>query len=416
MFVALLCRLRQVVEMNILFCSKKTAFGTEPVGGAETSMRLMAEALARSDNSSVYLIFGTEKKVPTPGPCEIDGITIYYYFTSRFFLIERIAGKLGIKRLAYTLERSVSKFVLGRLLKALIARHDIGVVYTSYDRDILLPLIDLKRKKIITAKIVMRMAGLYWYERAVGNDALVDCYEYIFNNVDAINYLSPSFKKLAESKMHELNMRVSPRNEFICDIGSGMAPNHENILKKCDSKEFLIVVIMRFSDYQKRQDVLLHALAIIKDVLPVKAMFIGSGICRQEMVGLANELGVAEQVVFAEHMHQQVLWQEMDRADMLCHPCEYEGVSKIILESMALGLPVLASNVTPLQDYVCDGETGFLVDNDPEAWAEKIIFFYNNRDMLNKVSINAAKYIKEHHSPDKNILEYIEHFKSLSDG
>ena len=405
-----------LVKMNILFCSKKTAFGTEPVGGAETSMRLMAEALTRADSSSVYLIFGIERKVSPPEPRVLDGITIYHYFTSRYFLLERIAGKLGLKRVVYALEKAVSKFVLGRLLQVIVDRYDIGVMYTSYDRDILLPLLDLKRKKIITAKIVMRMAGLYWYERAVGDAARVDEYEYIFNNVDSINYLSPSFKKLAESKMYELNMRVSPKNEFICDIGSGLAPNYKAALKKIDSKEFLMVAVMRFSDYQKRQDLLLHALASIKDVIPVKAIFIGSGICQQEMVGLAHELGIADRVRFVEFLTQQALWQEMGESDLLCHPCEYEGVSKIILESMALGLPVLASNVTPLQDYVCDGETGFLVDNEPEAWAEKIIFLYNNRDMLDKASCNALRYIEEHHTPGKNILKYIEHFKSLLGG
>lgn len=379
-------------------------------------MRLMAEALTRAGSSPVYLIVGTERNGPSPEPYVLDGITIYHYFTSHYPLAQRIAGKLGLKRVVYALEKAVSKFMLGRLLQAIVARHDIGVMYTSYDRDILLPLLDLKRKKIITAKIVMRMAGLYWYERAVGNAALVDAYEYIFNNVDSINYLSPSFKKIAESKMHELNMRVSPKNEFICDIGSGLAPKYQATLKKPDSKEFLIVVVMRFSDYQKRQDLLLHALAIIKDVIPVKTVFIGSGICRQEKVELAHELGISERVVFAGHMNQQALWQEMGGADLLCHPCEYEGVSKIILESMALGLPVLASNVTPLQDYVCDGETGFLVDNEPEAWAEKITFFYNNRHMLNKAAENAARYIEEHYTPGKNILKYIEQFTLLSDG
>ena len=38
-----------------------------------------------------------------------------------------------------------------------------------------------------------------------------------------------------------------------------------------------------------------------------------------------------------------------------------------------LGLPVLASDVPPLPDYVIEGETGYRVANTPEAWAAKLV-------------------------------------------
>ena len=65
--------------MEILFCSKKTAFGTEPVGGAETSMRLMAESLAGAGKRPVYLVFGIEKKGPLPKHRVLGGITLHHY-------------------------------------------------------------------------------------------------------------------------------------------------------------------------------------------------------------------------------------------------------------------------------------------------------------------------------------------------
>ena len=72
----------------------------------------------------------------------------------------------------------------------------------------------------------------------------------------------------------------------------------------------------------------------------------------------------------------------MRRADLLCHPCEHEGVSKIILEAMMLGLPVLASDVPPLPDYVIEGETGYRVANTPEAWAAKLVEIAAAKDRL----------------------------------
>ena len=112
-------------------------------------------------------------------------------------------------------------------------------------------------------------------------------------------------------------------------------------------------------------------------------------------------------------MEQQQLWQEMRQADLLCHACDYEGTSKIILESMALGLPVLASDVTPVNDYVIDGYNGFLVDNDPAMWAEKITALACDKSERIRVSLNSMAYINENYNPFNNVSLYESHFDEI---
>lgn len=404
----------EAIFMNILFCSKKTAFGGRPVGGAETSMRLMAETLVKGGGKPVYLIFGVDKAVPAMAPKDVNGITLYHYCTARYLFLEAIADRIRLPGCVLRLEQFVNKIVLRRVLKFISRKHAVDIVYTSYDKDILVPLLAFKQKHKCAFKVVMRMAGLYWYERIVDGTTPASEYEFIFNHVDAINYLSPSFKALAESRMRELGMRVRPRNEFICDIGSGLEPRCAAGAEASGREKFTIVTVMRFSNYQKRQDILLRAIAMLKDSLAVEALFIGSGIRRTEMIALAKSLGIEDRVRFVEYMPQQALWQEMAGADLLCHPCEYEGVSKILLEGMAMGLPVLASNVSPLQDYVFDGQTGFLADNTPEAWARTISFLCNDRELLGRVSGSAVRYIREHQLPGENIKKYLGHFRALT--
>ena len=49
-------------------------------------------------------------------------------------------------------------------------------------------------------------------------------------------------------------------------------------------------------------------------------------------------------------------------ADCLVNASQYEGMSNVVLEAMACGLPVIASRVAGNDELVREGETGFLFD------------------------------------------------------
>ena len=103
----------------------------------------------------------------------------------------------------------------------------------------------------------------------------------------------------------------------------------------------------------------------------------------------------------------------MRAADLLCHPCDYEGLGKIILESMMLGLPVLVSDVPPLDAYVLEGETGFRVANTPEAWAEKLVALAADKARLPGVSARARAFVEANYDVGRNIDLYEAQFESL---
>ena len=218
-------------------------------------------------------------------------------------------------------------------------------------------------------RIVMRMAGLGWQEEVQRTTAGAGLAEVaaLFNAVDAINYLSPSSQALVEARAAELGLPLAPRASFVADIGVDVASVPRLWAGPRPEAGLEIVVATRFSAYQKRQDLLVAALGLVRGRLPFRVTMIGSGATRDAVARQRDALGLTGAIEIVPFMPQDRLWRTLARADLLCHPCDYEGVSKIILEAMMLGLPVLASDVEPLPDYVIEGETGFRAAEHPRG-------------------------------------------------
>ena len=167
-------------------------------------------------------------------------------------------------------------------------------------------------------------------------------------------------------------MGFAPRAAFVADIGVNVGKVPMSWAGPSAGPGLDILVATRFAAPQKRQDLLIEAAALIRDRLPVKMAMVGTGGTREAAIARRDALGLHRHLEIRPFLAQEELWARMRTADLLCHPCEHEGVSKIILEAMMLGLPVLASDVPPLPDYVIEGETGYRVANTPEAWAARL--------------------------------------------
>jgi len=260
---------------------------------------------------------------------------------------------------------------------------------------------------------VMRMPGMKWYEHCRWNPRMIGEYQDIFNQIDAVNYNHKDLEQMGAEKFAELKLDVKFSYAFSGDIGSPAVPGRPLPYGRHSRNAFYIVMASRFSCYQKRQDILVRAASMIDLDTPVFIKLIGNGPKRPEIEAMIEKLNLNDRVEVVPFLPQKALWELMLTSDLMCHACEYEGLSKIILESLALGLPVLASDVPPVNSYIIDGENGFLVDNDPASWAGKIETLMVDGELREKVSLNSIAYIKENHDPTRNVKLYEEHFEQI---
>jgi len=329
----------------------------------------------------------------------VDGVSVY-----AVGFLERLSS--------VPLVPSIQVWLVCLLAKFLIKKHKIELVYCFYDVKSLKSLLRF-RKRGSNFKIVMRMAGMYWYEDCRRKRSKVRAYENVFNQVDSVNYIHGGLERMVREKMELLGMSVSFRHTFIGDIGSSAPIGRGSVYRPLDDGVFSLIMATRFADYAKRQDILVQAIARIPETVPVKLCLIGSGVRTDEIAALIKDLGVSHRVKMEPFTDQQQLWYNMQRAGLLCHACDYEGLGKIIIESMAMGLPVLASNVTPLNEYIREGDNGFLVDNAAELWAGRIAELYHDPDRLVRVSERSMQFIAENYDPKKNVWLYQQAFEEI---
>jgi glycosyltransferase involved in cell wall biosynthesis len=113
---------------------------------------------------------------------------------------------------------------------------------------------------------------------------------------------------------------------------------------------------------RKGHHVLLHALAMCRaQDERAHLVLAGDGAERERLEALAAELGIADAVRFDGAVGHDRVPSLYASADVFCLPSFAEGVPTVLMEAMATGLPVVATNINGVAELVDDEQTGLLV-------------------------------------------------------
>ena len=89
---------------------------------------------------------------------------------------------------------------------------------------------------------------------------------------------------------------------------------------------------------------------------------VGNGSLRQELESQAVREGVVENVSFLGAIPHQQMPEFYNMADLLVLPSEMEGTPMVLLEALACGTPVVATNVGGIPDIINNGVNGYAID------------------------------------------------------
>lgn len=155
----------------------------------------------------------------------------------------------------------------------------------------------------------------------------------------------------------------------------------------------VIGTVARFTP-DKGHDVLLRALyEILKQKPNVQLVFVGDGKERSKAVDLTQRLGLADNVIFVKsQINTANILSVMDV--FMFTPERKEGLGIAVLEAMAAGKPVVATNVGGISSIVKDGVNGFLVEpSRHELLVEPTIRLLKDRELYQKMAQAAREAV-----------------------
>ena len=111
---------------------------------------------------------------------------------------------------------------------------------------------------------------------------------------------------------------------------------------------------------QKRVDDLVFAMALVSILRPdAHLLLVGDGPERDNLMKFARDIDIDHHTRFTGHRADAAKLLRI--MDLFWIASDFEGQSNSIMEAMAAGLPVIATDIPPNRELVVDGETGFLV-------------------------------------------------------
>lgn len=114
-------------------------------------------------------------------------------------------------------------------------------------------------------------------------------------------------------------------------------------------------------DQQKGHLILIEAVARLRAAgTPVHVTLVGDGDARGQLEAAIARLGIAQDVTITGWADEAAVRAHIVAARAMVMPSFAEGLPIVVMEALALGRPVLASNVAAMADLVVNGETGWL--------------------------------------------------------
>jgi glycosyltransferase involved in cell wall biosynthesis len=260
-------------------------------------------------------------------------------------------------------------------LKAFVREHRINLVQTFFQDPHLLGAI---LKCLAPVKLIGSFRDMGFWRTFSGtvkirlSDFLYD--GYIANSEAVKNYSSKSF-------------RISP--DKITRIYNGFHFSERPVPARSSFNQtdpMVVGIVAGLNRKVKRVHDFITMASIVRATLPdTRFVVIGDGNLKEKLMGYSDSLGLKKSISFMGAVTNPI--DHIMKFDVGVLTSESEGFSNAIIEYMACGVPVVATDAGGNSEIVISGENGYLVAaGNPAIMAEKVLFLLTNPSHAREIS------------------------------
>ncbi len=154
----------------------------------------------------------------------------------------------------------------------------------------------------------------------------------------------------------------------------------------------------RYNDPRKNLPLLLRAFALLRQDRPAIRLVLAGGDPTPALQQQIAELGLAGAVELHDSVSREQLLTLYASLDLFVIASQQEGLGIVGLEAMARGRPVLSTRCGGPEEFVIEGETGWLVDADPRAMAGRLRALLDQPAELRDAGLRARSFVARHYA------------------
>jgi glycosyltransferase involved in cell wall biosynthesis len=334
-------------------------------------------------SESLYLITGNEGKNVLNAHPKIGGYSINYKLKQ--FIIARIFDHFLLQ----------AKIAI-RILKI---NRDIDIYVFYMGAGLILP---MSICRAVKKPVLLALAASL--NKMLKNDKRLLSRMFIF--LENSNYrmsnkiILYSDKLIAEWNLKKYSNKICFAHEHIIDI------NKFKCKKLLVDRKNIIGYIGRLSSEKGIMNFVKSMPYILDNCRETVFMVGGDGPLTKEIKEYINDNNLQSHVKIMGWIPHQELPEYLNDIKLLVLPSFTEGLPNIMLEAMACGTPVLTTPVGSIPDFIEDGETGFIMeDNSPKSLAQNVFrgLSHPNMDIIAK---NARRLVEQEFSFEKAVESY----------
>lgn len=310
------------------------------------------------------------------------------------------AARLGFRTHIFKVPGRFNRSALSEL-RVYIETQDINILHTHvYKQDI----IGLLAARGTDCKVVSTPHG--WSK---GPDLKLWCYEMlnraVFPFFDAVVPLSHDlYLPLTRLPGLKDKLRLIRNGVDISEIDSAndLAPE---IFSLKSSGTFIIGYIGQLI-HRKGLDVLLDALSRLSNSFKWHLLVVGEGSVGNSLQEKAKTLKINGHISFLGFRADRL--SLLKGFDVFVLPSRLEGIPRCLMESMAAGIPVIASDIPGCNDLIESGKTGFLFEpENPDKLASAIEHAASiSKHDIDTLKSNARGLVEDKFSANRMAKEY----------
>ncbi len=252
----------------------------------------------------------------------------------------------------------------------------------------------------IPALIISKIFKIPYAISLHGSDIFVSKKNFVFRFIAKSIFANCSLVTACSPELYSDAVQLgSPKNIHLLPWGADpkiffKSKNQQEIRQKyqVETDDIVLISLGRMVYKKGFTNLILALPAIIKNHPNVKIIIGGDGKIKQDLIQLANNLGVKKYVILPGNIPWNNVREFLSLGNIFLlpsikdHSGNIDGLPTVVLEAMACSLPIIASDIGGISLVVENEKNGFLIKpDDPTAISQAVIKILDNPELINNM-------------------------------